>query len=113
MISAAFVKPVKNIIPQLSLTMQTLFRWIVRLIASLTIEDCEFYCLPISFRVQPFFTNLLACHQTSCWWCQSTFLVRGKKHSGICACSPSHKAKYSCKKLIDFFYFFEGGMTGH
>lgn len=78
MISAAFVKPVKNIIPQLSLTMQTLFRWIVRLIASLTIEDCEFYCLPISFRVQPFFTNLLACHQTACWWCQSTFLVREK-----------------------------------
>lgn len=45
----------------------------VCLIASLTIDYCEFYCLPICFRLQLFFANLLACHQTSCWCAKAHF----------------------------------------
>ena len=47
--------------------------WAECLIASLTIDHCEFYCLPISFRLQPFVTNLLARHQTSRWCARARF----------------------------------------
>lgn len=48
--------------------------WTVCLTASLTIDPCEFYCLPVSFTLQPFISNLPVCHQTPCWCAQSTLI---------------------------------------
>lgn len=74
-VSDAVVKLVKNIIQPTYLPHNKGLVWIVCSIASLTMDDCEFYCLPISFRLKPFITNLLACHQTSSGcanaWCLS------------------------------------------